>query len=132
MCDKLTLHRNLLKSVSIARVRETKIRLLCDNIWIKNLKLLKREVLIRKFKFILGNCNFSTIYTIFKRGLLSNEPECLKFAQICVQRRNLSSESSRVFEILEGDKFLQFLFFFFALKIFSHVVDLDSFFFLNH
>lgn len=108
MRDKLTVLRGLVKSVSIARVRETRIRHLCNRFWMKKLKFLNREVLIRKFKFVLGNCNFSTIYAIFKKGLLSSEPECLKFACLCIRRRNLSIESSRVLEILEGNTFLQF------------------------
>ena len=127
MCDKSTLHRQLLKAISIARVREPKMRLLCDNFWIKKLKFLKRKVLIRIFKFTLGNCNFSTIYAIFKKGLLSNDCECLKFAQICVQRRNLSTESSRVLEILGGNKSLRF----FCQNFFS-LSWLKIFFFLNH
>lgn len=99
--EKKLLLSNLLKILNIARVREKKIRALCSSLWIKKLKYMRSEGLTRKLKFVLGNCSFSTIHLIYKKGLLGVSTEWIKFARFCVARRNMAL-TSKVQEILRG------------------------------
>ena len=87
--------------MAFARVCEKKIRELCDPLWIRKLKYLSSESLTKKLKSILGNCSFSTIYAIYKRGLLNVSSEWLEFARLCVSKRNLAS-TRKTLEISGG------------------------------
>lgn len=100
-CDKKVLLDTLLSALSIARSREIRIRLLCDTRWIEKLKLLSSETLMKKFRYVLGNCSFSTIYAIYRRGFLSTNDELLKFVASYIKKRNLE-HFPRAAKILRG------------------------------
>lgn len=89
------------KVIDIARSREIVIRTLCGTDWCRKLEFLPAETLIKKFKFVVGNCKFSTIYVMFKKGVFSTNSELMRHAADCIKRRNLSG-STRADEILQG------------------------------
>lgn len=102
MDQRRILLKTLKRVVAVARSREASIRILCGSDWLQKLELAPIETLIRKFKFVVGNCKFSTIYVMYKTGLLSTNTEFVRHAADCIKRRNLIG-STRADEILRGE-----------------------------
>lgn len=93
--------KTLKRVIDTARSREIVIRALCDTDWCRKLDFLSAETLIKKFKFVIGNCKFSTIYVMYKKGLFSTNARFMRYAADCIKGRNLSG-STRADEILRG------------------------------
>ena len=77
---------------------EPMIRTICQNMQRSNLKLLSKEVLIKKLNSILLHANVKTLSNLFKRGLLNNS-YILSMVVRVVRRRNLQ-QNPEVQEII--------------------------------
>ena len=92
---------NLLKAVNIARLRENRLRVICDSAWCDKLRFLPATSLIKKFKFIIGNSSVRTVTTMYKRGLFDRCDTLLTFASTCVRKLH-AYNSSLTTELLRG------------------------------
>lgn len=77
------------RALKIAKLRESRIALLCDNDWRRKLKLLPPRVLRNKLKFIIGNCTLRTLKTM--RDIFSVDQEVQSFADYCIRKRRCVS-----------------------------------------
>ena len=98
--DRVHLLKSLQQTIAVAKSRETIIHSMRDFEWCKKLKVASVDSLVKKFKFVLGNCKFSTIYVVHKKGPFST-PELRRQAANCVRSRNVVA-CSRAEEILLG------------------------------
>ena len=101
--DRFHLLKSLQQTIAVARSRETTIRTMCDASWCRKRRFLSAESLIRKFKFVVGNCKFSTIYVMFKKGLFCT-PELKEQVAQCIKCRKIVN-CSRMDEIMRGKWF---------------------------
>lgn len=85
--DRKKLLSAITKAVAIARVRESRINLLCDEYWQRKLKLLPLKALKNKLKFIIGNCSFRTLKVLHKKDIFAVDPDITFFANKCVRKR---------------------------------------------
>ena len=75
------------KALMIARVRESRMNLLCDGDWRRKLGMLTVKALRNKFKYIVGNCNLRTLRVLEKKHILAVDPEVEMFAKNCTRKR---------------------------------------------
>ena len=68
--------------------KESMIRTICQNMQRCNLKILSKEVLLRKLNSVLLHTSLKTLNYIFKRGLLNNS-YILSMVVSVIRRRNL-------------------------------------------
>lgn len=115
--NRKILYGYLLKALNIARVRESRLRLICDSVWCDRLKLLPIKVLMRKFKFIIGNSSVRTVARMHHIGLFNRYDELLMFAASCVRKLrgytlSLTTELLRgmILSLVASDHFLQAFF----------------------
>ena len=82
--------KNLLVAVTralkIARVRESRVALLCDSAWCRKLRLLPPKVLRNKLKYIIGNCTLRTLKAM--QDIFRVDREVQSFAKYCIRKRN--------------------------------------------
>ena len=99
--NRKILYGHLLKAVNIARVRESRLRLICDSLWCDRLKLLPIRALMCKFKFIIGNSSVRTVVKMHRIGLFNRYDELLTFAATCVRKLH-GYTSSLATDLLRG------------------------------
>lgn len=75
------------KALTIARVRESRMNLLCDADWRRKLKTASVKVLRNKFEYIVGNCSLRTLRAMEKKNILAVDPEVEIFAKNCMRKR---------------------------------------------
>ena len=80
------------RALKIAKVRETRIAMLCDNNWRRKLKLLPSNVLRNKFKYIIGNCTLRTLKAMY--SIFSVDQEVQRFADSCILKRSGLSDQN--------------------------------------
>lgn len=69
--DRKKLLSAITKAVAIARVRESRMNLVCHEYWQRKLKFLPPKVLKNKLKFVIGNCSLRTLEAMRKRGVFA-------------------------------------------------------------
>lgn len=106
--EKKQLLKTIFRVVSIVRARESKLRTICDTLWLGQLKLLNVSVLLRKLKFVIGNSSLRTIFTLHKKNLFHNNEDILEFVVRILKRRNLASPYTA--KILQGEKKVKIFF----------------------
>lgn len=85
--DRKKLLLAITKAVAIARVRESRMNLVCHEYWQRKLKLLPLKVLKNKLKFVIGNCSLRTLKAMHKRGVFAVDPDVTFFANECIRKR---------------------------------------------
>ena len=75
------------KAVQTAKIRESRMNMLCGDDWLRKLRLLPVKVLRNKFKYVVGNCSLRTLRAMQKKGVPSADPEVLSFTNNGLRRR---------------------------------------------
>lgn len=101
--EKKNLLKKIFRVVSIVRTRESRLRAICDTLWLEKLKFLNVGALMRKFKFVIGNSSLRTLFELQKKHLFDDSQEMAELVVHLVRRRNLRA-SSYAEAILKGWK----------------------------
>lgn len=101
--SKKKLLKVLLRVISIVRVRESRLRIICDTVWIQQLKYLPVNVMMKKFKYVLGNSSLKTLFQLYKKNLFKDNEVIARFLTRIIERRDLEA-SPYAAEILQGMK----------------------------
>ena len=91
MMERKNLLAAVTRALKIARVRESRVALLCDNDWRRKLRLLPPKVLRNKLKYIIGNCTLRTLKAM--QGIFSVDREVQTSANLCISKRSQVSHT---------------------------------------